>query len=60
MKNILNELPHELPKDLRLRIFGDMEISEKCQNWMEIEPSAKFFSRKNLFRIPILNYSMER
>ena len=26
------ELPHELPNDLRLRIYGNLEISEKSQS----------------------------
>ena len=29
------ELPHELPKDLRLRILGKYEISGKCLNLKE-------------------------
>ena len=31
----INELPHELPNELRLRIFRNEEISGKCQNFVE-------------------------
>ena len=30
--NLVNELPHELPDDLRLRILGNKEMLEKSQN----------------------------
>ena len=30
--NLVNELPHELPDDLRLRILGNNETLEKSQN----------------------------
>ena len=33
-KHGLYELRHELPNDLRLRILGKYEISEKCLNPM--------------------------
>ena len=33
--NLVHELPHELPKDLRLRILGNKEILEKSQIWVE-------------------------
>ena len=36
---MVNELPHELPNDLTLRIFGNKEILGKSQIWME--PSAQ-------------------
>ena len=29
------ELPHELSNDLRLRILGNKEISEKCLNFLK-------------------------
>ena len=29
-KHSIYHLPHELPSDLRLRILGSLEISEKC------------------------------
>ena len=29
------ELPHELPKDLRLRILGNSKISRKSQNFID-------------------------
>ena len=30
------ELPHELPNILRLRILGNLEMSEKPQNFTEL------------------------
>ena len=34
-KHGIYELPHELSNDLRLRILGNYEISEKCLNFIE-------------------------
>ena len=34
-KHGIYELPQELPNDLRLRILGNLEISEKCLNVIE-------------------------
>ena len=31
--NLVYELPHELPNDLRLRILGNKEILGKSQTW---------------------------
>ena len=31
----INEFPHELPNDLRLRMLGNWEISGKCLNPIE-------------------------
>ena len=31
--DLVYELPNKLPDDFRLRILGDLEISEKFQNW---------------------------
>ena len=33
--NLVYELPHELPNDLRLRILGNKEISENYQIWVD-------------------------
>ena len=33
--NLVYELPHELPNDLRLRILGNKEILGKSQIWVE-------------------------
>ena len=33
--NLVNELPQELPNDLRLRILGNKEIHGKSQIWVE-------------------------
>ena len=30
------ELPHKLPNDLRLSILGNLEISEKSPNFIEL------------------------
>ena len=40
-KDIVYELPHELPNDLRLRILGNLKIIEKTQKWMEAGPSIQ-------------------
>ena len=47
-KNIVNELPHELPMDLRLRILRNTEIMGKTQKRVEEEPSTQYpFQRKS-------------
>ena len=33
--NLVYELPHKLPNDLRLRILGNKEILRKSQIWVE-------------------------
>ena len=33
--NLVYELPHELPNDLRLRILGNEEMLGKSQIWVE-------------------------
>ena len=38
---MVDGLPRELPNDLRLRILGNYEILEKCQIWVEMQPSAQ-------------------
>ena len=39
--NLVQELPHKLPNNLRLRILGNQKILEKCQVWVEMQPSAQ-------------------
>ena len=39
--NLVYELLHELPNDLRFRFLGSQELSEKSQIWMETEPSTQ-------------------
>ena len=34
-KHGIYKLPHKLPNDLRLKIFGNQEILEKCLNFIE-------------------------
>ena len=38
-------LPHDLKKDLRMRILGNQEISGKSQNFIELLPNVWFPSR---------------
>ena len=33
--NLVYELPHELPSDLRLTILGNKEILRKCKIWVD-------------------------
>ena len=40
-KNGMYKLPHNLPNDLKLRILGNQEISGKCLNFIESQPSAQ-------------------
>ena len=40
-KHAIHELPNELPNNLRLRILGNQEISEKCLSSIEWYPSAQ-------------------
>ena len=39
-KHGIYKLPHALSNDLRLRILGNQEGSEKSQNFIELIPSA--------------------
>ena len=39
--NLVYELPHELPNDLRFRILGNWKILEKFQIWVDTQPSAQ-------------------
>ena len=41
ISNLVYELPHELPNDLRLRILGNKEILGKSQICVETEPSTQ-------------------
>ena len=40
-KHGIYELTHELPNDLELMILGNLEISGKCLNLIELWPSAQ-------------------
>ena len=44
--NFVYKLPHELPKDVRLRFIGNKEILKKSQNSMKILPGAQFLFKK--------------
>ena len=35
--NFVPELPHESPTDLRLKILGNQEISEKSGSWLQAQ-----------------------
>ena len=37
--NLVYELPHELPNNLKLRILGNYEILEKIQMLVETQPT---------------------
>ena len=39
--NLVYELPHELPNDLRVRILGNKEMSVKSQSCVDTQPSAQ-------------------
>ena len=39
--NLVNELPPELPNDLRLRILGNKEMSVKPQSFVDTQPSSQ-------------------
>ena len=43
------ELPHKLPKDIRLGILENFEISGKSQNLIELKPSAQSSSQNENF-----------
>ena len=47
-------LPHDLPNDLRLRIFGNWVISDKSQNFTEFHENkfiTKFKEKAEIFNI---------
>ena len=44
--NLVYDLAHELPNDLRLKILRNQEILEKSQIWEETKPSAQFLFKK--------------
>ena len=64
-KHIIYQLPYKLPNDLRLRVLVKYEISGKCQNFKELQPSGQYSSqnenfintRKKLFEKQKLNFS---
>ena len=43
------ELSHKMLNDLRLRVLGNLEISGKSQDFMELQPSAQSFSENLSF-----------
>ena len=49
MRNIIYELPHEFPNDLRLKTLGDKEILVKYQNCMGKPPSFQPLLHKQIF-----------
>ena len=44
--NLVHELPHGLPNDLRFRILGNLKILEKYQMWVQMQPNALHSSLK--------------
>ena len=42
MVNLVYELPHELPNELRHRILGNKEILGKCQIWVQTSAQSPF------------------
>ena len=49
-KNIVYDWTHELPKDLRFRILGNLEIMWKTQKQVEAEPCTQsLFHKKNWY-----------
>ena len=47
--NLVYELPHELPNDLRFRVLRNKEILGKFKIWMETQPSAQSSFQKVTF-----------
>ena len=47
-KHGIQELPHKLPNDLKLRILGNWETS-RSQNFIELQPSAQSSSQNENF-----------
>ena len=45
--NLVYELPHELPNDLRLRVLVNKKILGKSQIWVETQPSTPSPSQKS-------------
>ena len=43
MNNFVQELPHELENDLKLRILRSLEVIEKSQNWVGTQLSVQSF-----------------
>ena len=69
VKNCTYELPRKLPNNLKLRILGNYEISEKSQSFIEFLPTAQssfqnenfVSSSKNLLKnrnwtLPVMHY----
>ena len=53
--NLIHELPHELPNDLRLRTLGNWKISGKCQIRVEMQPSDNNCEKHTKLGNKILN-----
>ena len=50
-KHGIYKLPHKLLIDLKLRILGNKEISEKSQNFIELQPSAQLTPKMKVLSI---------
>ena len=42
-------MSNEMPIGLKFSILGNQLALGKCQNWVEIEPSASYFFHKKIF-----------
>ena len=47
--NFEDELPHELPNNLRSTILEDQELKTKSQNWVEAQAGFQFPFQKLVF-----------
>ena len=45
---LVHNLPHVLRNDLWLRVSGNQKILEKCEMWVEMQPTAQSFFNKRL------------
>ena len=48
-RNLIYELPFELPRDLKLRTLVNKEILAKSENCMGTQPNAQPFLQKQIF-----------
>ena len=59
--NLVLELPHELPNNLRLTILGNQELLEKFQIWVQRSQflvfSSQFSFRKYYLAIAVKKYA---
>ena len=51
ISRLINDTPHKLPNDLKFRISGNQEVSEKPLNFIGAEGSAKYLFLKENFII---------